>query len=46
MARNWTQNADMSEDDKLRTYAEMRAKYQHQRRTGEYRDDQGWVKRS
>lgn len=35
----------MTNDDRERIYAENRAKYRHQRATGEYRDDQGRVTR-
>src|SRR5581483_8430654 len=45
VAKNFTADPRMSEDQKLATYAEQKAKYQHQRATGQYRDDQGTVRR-
>ena len=35
----------LSNDDREKLYAEQKAKYQRQRATGEYRDDQGTVRR-
>jgi hypothetical protein len=35
----------MSKDEKERLYAENKARYQHMRATGVYRDDQGSVRR-
>jgi hypothetical protein len=35
----------LSNDDREKLYAEQKAKYQRQRATGEYRDDQGRVTR-
>jgi hypothetical protein len=35
----------MSDEDRQRVYAEQKAKYQRMRATGEYRDDQGSVRR-
>jgi len=32
-------------DDRIKEYAQNKAKYQHMRSTGEYRDDQGTVRR-
>ncbi len=45
VAKNFTQDPRMSEEDKLRTYAEQKARYQRARATGAYRDDQGRVTR-
>jgi hypothetical protein len=36
---------NMTNDERERCYAEQKAKYQHLRATGEYRDDQGMVRR-
>ncbi len=36
---------NLSNDDRERMYAEQKARYQHMRATGEYRDDQGQVRR-
>ena len=36
---------DLSDEDRQRIYADNKAKYQHARATGAYRDDQGSVKR-
>jgi len=46
IAKNWTADSKMSDADKVRGYVENRARYQHMRATGQYRDDQGVVKRS
>jgi hypothetical protein len=35
----------MSDEDRQRVYAEQKAKYQRMRATGQYRDDQGTVRR-
>ena len=35
----------MSDDDRERVYAEQKARYQRMRATGEYRDDQGSIRR-
>lgn len=35
----------MSDEDRQRVYAEQKAKYQRMRATGQYRDDQGSMKR-
>jgi hypothetical protein len=45
VAKNFTHDPGLSEDDKMRTYAEQRNRLRHMRQTGEYRDDQGVVKR-
>jgi hypothetical protein len=45
VAKSWTNDANISEDQRLRTYAEQKQRYQHQRATGQYRDDQGTVRR-
>jgi len=45
IARNWTSDNRMSEDEKLRTYAEQRQRYRQARADGSYRDDQGTVRR-
>ena len=38
-------DAKLSDDDRQRIYAEQKGKYQHMRATGQYRDDQGSVRR-
>jgi hypothetical protein len=43
VAKNWTNDPDVSEDQKFRTYAEQKQKYQYQRQAGIYRDDQGRI---
>lgn len=45
VAKNWTGDNHMTADDKLRIYAENKARYQRMRASGEYRDDQGTVRR-
>jgi hypothetical protein len=45
IARNWTSDERVSPEDKFREYAQQRAKYQHMRATGAYRDDQGTIRR-
>jgi hypothetical protein len=45
VARNFTQDPKLSNDDKEKLYAEQRARYRHARATGAYRDDQGRVTR-
>jgi uncharacterized coiled-coil protein SlyX len=41
VAKNWTSNPSLSDEDKVRGYVENRQRYQHMRATGAYRDDQG-----
>jgi hypothetical protein len=36
---------DLSKDEKERLYAEQRNKYHYMRQTGQYRDDQGTIRR-
>jgi hypothetical protein len=36
---------DLSDDQKFEIYARNKARYRHMRQTGEYRDDQGQVRR-
>jgi hypothetical protein len=45
VAKNWTSDPAISTDDRLRTYAEQKQRYQRARMSGEYRDDQGRVTR-
>ncbi|MES5485947.1 hypothetical protein QMZ05_24605 [Bradyrhizobium sp. INPA03-11B] len=45
VAKGWTNNPDLSDEDKVRQYVENRQRYRHMRATGEYRDDQGKVTR-
>jgi hypothetical protein len=45
VALNWTTDPNMSDDEKARIYMENQRRYNHMRQTGEYRDDQGSVKR-
>lgn len=45
IARNSFHAPDMNDDQKQQLYAQNRAKYQHMRATGAYRDDQGTVRR-
>jgi hypothetical protein len=42
---NGSGDARLSNDDRDRIYAEQKAKYQRMRASGEYRDDQGSVRR-
>ena len=45
VARNFTTDPKLTNDDKEKLYAEQRNRYRHARATGEYRDDQGTVRR-
>jgi hypothetical protein len=45
VAKNWTSDPKMSDEAKISTYLENRARLQHARATGAYRDDQGRVTR-
>ncbi|WP_316159802.1 hypothetical protein [Bradyrhizobium sp. SZCCHNRI20481] len=45
VAANFSQDPSLSREQKLEIYARQKARYQHMRRTGEYRDDQGTVRR-
>jgi hypothetical protein len=45
VARNWTSDPKICDDDKFREYAQQRNKYRYMRQTGQYRDDQGTVRR-
>ncbi|MGJ4928609.1 hypothetical protein ACQR1I_14210 [Bradyrhizobium sp. HKCCYLS2038] len=45
IAENFSQNPSLSREQKLEMYARQKSRYQHMRRTGEYRDDQGTVRR-
>jgi hypothetical protein len=45
IALNWTTDQGMSDDEKVRTYMENVRRLAHERATGQYRDDQGTVKR-
>ena len=45
VARNFTTDPKLSNDDKEKLYAEQRNRYRHARATGAYRDDQGSIRR-
>jgi hypothetical protein len=45
IALNWTTDPTMTDDEKVKTYMENTRRYEHDRATGRYRDDQGTVKR-
>jgi hypothetical protein len=45
IAKNWTSDPNMTDAQKVETYLQNRARYQHARATGAYRDDQGRVTR-
>jgi hypothetical protein len=45
IARNWTADADMSDEAKVQQYVSNRHRYRHAVATGEYRSDQGKVTR-
>jgi hypothetical protein len=45
VARNFTGDNRLSDDEKQRIYSEQKAKYRHQRATGQYRHDPGTVRR-
>jgi hypothetical protein len=45
VAKGWTANPDISDESKVRSYVENRQRYRFMRQTGEYRDDQGAVRR-
>ncbi|MGC2779999.1 MAG: hypothetical protein WA418_30605 [Bradyrhizobium sp.] len=45
VAANFSQNPSLSREQKIEMYARQKSRYQHMRRTGEYRDDQGTVRR-
>jgi hypothetical protein len=45
IAKGWTSSPSLSDEDRVKTYIEQRQKYRQQRASGEYRDDQGVVRR-
>ncbi|WP_315720151.1 MULTISPECIES: hypothetical protein [unclassified Bradyrhizobium] len=45
VAGNFSQNPNLSRDQKIEMYARQKSKYQQMRRDGSYRDDQGTVRR-
>jgi hypothetical protein len=45
VAKGWTANPDVCDEDRVREYVQNRQRYQRMRQTGEYRDDNGRVTR-
>ena len=45
VAKGWTSDPKLSDDDRVRVFVENRQRYRHARATGQYRDDQGTVRR-
>jgi hypothetical protein len=45
VAKGWTADPRLSDEAKVEQFAQNRARYQHARASGQYRDDQGVVRR-
>jgi hypothetical protein len=45
VAKGWTSDPKLDDESRVQQYAANRARYQHARATGQYRDDQGSVRR-
>jgi hypothetical protein len=45
IAKNWTNDSNLTDEAKVRTYVENRQRYRQARADGSYRDDQGTVTR-
>jgi hypothetical protein len=45
VAKGWTSDPNLSDEEKVKTYVQQRQRYQQARRDGSYRDDPGRVTR-
>ena len=45
IAKGWTSDPNINDEDRVREYVSQRQRYRHARATGQYRDDQGTVRR-